>query len=106
MKQALTLVVDPKQTIRLTLTYPASVGRNFAELIRVVDALQLGDNYKIATPANWVQGDDVIIANHVKNDEAKQLFGDDINAVYPYLRFTSDPSKKANGANGATNGSA
>jgi len=85
-------VIDPKKVIRLTLSYPAAVGRNFDEIIRSVDALQLGDKYKIATPVNWKHGEDVIVNNAVSNDEAAKLFPG-YTAVLPYLRTTADPSK-------------
>ncbi|ORY20479.1 thiol-specific antioxidant protein 3, partial [Naematelia encephala] len=87
-------VIDPNAVIRLTLAYPASTGRNFPELLRVIDSLQLGDKYKIVTPANWKQGDDVIVHSAVQGEQVQKLFGDDVKTVYPYLRFTSDPSKK------------
>ncbi|KAG9043110.1 hypothetical protein FS837_010028 [Tulasnella sp. UAMH 9824] len=87
-------IIDPAKKIRLTLSYPAAVGRNFDEIIRAVDALQLGDNYRIATPVNWQPGQDVIVNAAVKDDEAKKLFPD-YKAVLPYLRTTEDPSRKA-----------
>ncbi|TXT16060.1 hypothetical protein VHUM_00563 [Vanrija humicola] len=87
-------IIDPKQTIRLTLTYPASTGRNFPEILRVIDSLQLGDKHKITTPANWNKGDKVIVHPSVQGEKVKELFGDDVEVVYPYLRFTSDPSTK------------
>nr|VWP00679.1 Protein kinase domain-containing protein [Ganoderma boninense] len=67
-------IIDPKKTIRLTLAYPASTGRNFDEIIRVVDSLQIGDKYRITTPVNWNKGDDVIVHPSVSNEEAKTLF--------------------------------
>lgn len=67
-------VIDPKKVIRLTISYPASTGRNFDEIIRVIDSLQLGDKYRITTPVNWKKGDDVIVHPSVNNDEAKTLF--------------------------------
>ena len=78
--------------IRLTLSYPASTGRNFPELLRVIDSLQLGDKYKITTPANWQKGDKVIVHPSVQGEKVKELFGDKVETVYPYLRFTPDPS--------------
>lgn len=92
-------IIDPNGVIRLTLTYPASTGRNFPEILRVIDSLQLGDKHKITTPANWNKGDKVIVHPSVQGDKVKELFGDDVETVYPYLRFTSDPSTKkvANG---------
>ncbi|WVQ80169.1 hypothetical protein IAT38_002274 [Cryptococcus sp. DSM 104549] len=87
-------VIDPAQRIRLTVAYPATTGRNFAEILRVVDALQLSDKYKVATPANWQPGEKVIIHPMIKGPKVKELFGDDVETVYLYLRYTSDPSTK------------
>jgi len=79
-------IVDPNKTIRLILTYPASCGRNFDEILRVVDSLQLTDSKKVTTPANWKPGDDLIVAPSVNNDQAKELFGE-FNQLRPYLRL-------------------
>ncbi len=84
-------VIDPKGVVRLTLTYPASTGRNFEELLRVIDSLQLTDGYKVATPANWKSGEDVVILPAVKNEDAAQLFPKGFTEVKPYLRTTPDP---------------
>jgi len=81
-------VIDPKKTIRLTLSYPAAVGRNFDEILRVVDSLQLGDKHKVTTPVNWKKGDDVIIHPAVSNEEAKTLFPKATYHEQPYLRTT------------------
>ncbi len=81
-------VIDPKGVIRLTLTYPASTGRNFDEILRVIDSLQLTDNSKVATPANWKEGDDVVILPAVSNEEADKLFPQGYRQVKPYLRLT------------------
>ena len=78
--------------MRLTLTYPASTGRNFDELLRVIDSLQLTDQHKLATPANWKQGDDCIIVPAVSNDEATELFPAGYTEIKPYLRTTPQPS--------------
>ncbi|KAF8243028.1 mitochondrial peroxiredoxin PRX1 [Wilcoxina mikolae CBS 423.85] len=86
-------VIDPKKTIRLILSYPASTGRNAAEVLRVVDSLQTGDKHRITTPINWVKGDDVIVHPSVTNEEAKTLFPD-FRIVKPYLRFTPLPKEK------------
>jgi alkyl hydroperoxide reductase subunit AhpC len=86
-------VIDPKKTIRLILSYPASTGRNTAEVLRVVDSLQTGDKHRITTPINWVPGDDVIVHPSVKNEEAKTLFPQ-FRIVKPYLRFTPLPKEK------------
>ncbi|KAF9247211.1 1-Cys peroxiredoxin [Melanogaster broomeanus] len=81
-------VIDPKKVIRLTLAYPASTGRNFDEILRVVDSLQLGDKYRVTTPVNWRKGDDVIVHPSVNNDEAKTLFPEVTFHKQPYLRTT------------------
>ncbi|RAL62478.1 hypothetical protein DID88_005043 [Monilinia fructigena] len=86
-------IIDPKKTIRLILSYPASTGRNTAEVLRVVDSLQTGDKHRITTPINWVPGEDVIVHPSVKNEEAKTLFPD-FRIVKPYLRFTPLPKEK------------
>jgi hypothetical protein len=80
-------VIDPKKVIRLIMSYPASTGRNTAELLRVVDSLQAGDKHRIATPINWNVGEDVIIHPSVNNEEAKTLFPE-FRIVKPYLRYT------------------
>jgi len=90
-------VIDPKKTIRLIMSYPASTGRNAAEVLRVVDSLQTGDKHRITTPINWVPGDDVIVHPSVTNDEAKTLFPD-FRIVKPYLRFTPLPKEKTTAA--------
>src|SRR5690606_26477037 len=79
-------VIDPNKKLRLTLTYPASTGRNFDELLRVIDSLQLTDNHKVATPANWKNGEDVIIVPSVTNDQARDLFPGGWKEHKPYLR--------------------
>jgi alkyl hydroperoxide reductase subunit AhpC len=84
-------VIDPNHKVRLTLTYPASTGRNFDELLRVIDSLQLTDKHKVATPANWKQGEDVIIVPAVTNDQAKELFPGGWTEPKPYLRTVKQP---------------
>lgn len=84
-------VIDPNKKLRLSLTYPASTGRNFDELLRVIDSLQLTDKHKVATPANWKQGDDVIIVPSLSNDQAKELFPGGWTEHKPYLRTTKQP---------------
>jgi alkyl hydroperoxide reductase subunit AhpC len=84
-------VIDPKKKIRLTLTYPASTGRNFEELLRVIDSLQLTDRHKVATPANWRSGEDVIIVPSVSDADARTLFPDGFVTVKPYLRTVRQP---------------
>ena len=85
-------IVDPANKVRLTLTYPASTGRNFNEILRVIDSLQLTDGYKVATPVNWEHGDDVIVSPALDNDQANELFGGDVTVVKPYLRTTKQPN--------------
>ena len=86
------VIIDPNKKVRLLITYPASTGRNFDEVLRVVDSLQLTDNYKVATPANWQQGDDVVIVPSVQDEEEiKQRFPKGYKAVTPYLRLTPQP---------------
>jgi alkyl hydroperoxide reductase subunit AhpC len=86
-------VIDPKKTIRLIMSYPASTGRNATEILRVVDSLQTGDKHRITTPVSWQKGDDVIVHPSVSNEEAKTLFPD-FRIVKPYLRFTPLPVEK------------
>ncbi|HVK60622.1 MAG TPA: peroxiredoxin [Bdellovibrionales bacterium] len=87
-------IIDPNHKVRLILTYPASTGRNFAEVLRVIDSLQLTDQHKVATPANWKQGDDVIIVPSLKDEaEINRLFPKGYKAVKPYLRITPQPNK-------------
>jgi thioredoxin-dependent peroxiredoxin len=87
-------VIDPKKKVRLTLTYPASTGRNFDEILRVIDSLQLTDKHKVATPVNWKQGEDVIIVPSLQDpDEIKKRFPKGFKAVKPYLRITPQPDR-------------
>jgi alkyl hydroperoxide reductase subunit AhpC len=86
--------IDPNKKIRALITYPASTGRNFAEILRVLDSLQLTDNHKVATPADWKDGDDVIIVPALQDpEELKQRFPKGFTAVKPYLRVTPQPNK-------------
>ena len=85
-------VIGPDNKVKLSLTYPASTGRNFQELLRVIDSLQLTANHAVATPADWKQGDDVIIVNSVSDDDAKKRFPDGFTAKKPYLRVTKQPA--------------
>ncbi|KAI6034225.1 hypothetical protein PISMIDRAFT_670654 [Pisolithus microcarpus 441] len=85
-------VIDPKKVIRLTISYPASTGRNFDEILRVIDSLQLGDKYRVTTPVNWNKGDDVIVHPTVSTDEAKVLFPE-VTVHKPYLRTTPFPAQ-------------
>ncbi len=85
-------IVGPDKKIKLTLTYPASTGRNFDELLRVIDSLQLTAQHKVATPANWKHGQDCIIVPAVSNEDAKKLFPKGFKEVKPYLRTTPQPN--------------
>jgi len=84
-------VIGPDKKIKLMLSYPMSTGRNFDEVLRVLDSIQLTAKHKVATPVNWKQGDDVIIVPAVSDDEAKQKYPDGWKTVKPYLRFVSQP---------------
>jgi alkyl hydroperoxide reductase subunit AhpC len=87
-------IIDPKKKIRLTMTYPASTGRNFNEILRVIDALQLTDGYKVATPVNWKNGDDVIIPPAIQDaEELKKNYPKGFKTIKPYLRVTPQPNK-------------
>jgi alkyl hydroperoxide reductase subunit AhpC len=87
-------IIDPKKVIRTTLTYPASTGRNFDEILRVIDSLQLTDSHKVATPANWKNGDDVVIVPSLQDPaELAQRFPKGFKAVRPYLRLTPQPNR-------------
>lgn len=85
-------VIGPDKKIKLTLTYPASTGRNFAEILRVIDSLQLTANHKVATPVDWKQGQDCIISPAVPDEQAKTLFPKGFRTVKPYLRYTPQPN--------------
>ncbi len=85
-------VIGPDKKIKLMLTYPMSTGRNFDEVLRVLDSIQLTAKHPVATPVNWKRGDDVIIATSVSDDDAKQKYGAGFRMVKPYLRFTKQPS--------------
>jgi thioredoxin-dependent peroxiredoxin len=85
-------VIGPDKKIKLILVYPMTTGRNFDEVIRVIDSLQLTANHKVATPANWQQGEDVIIAGSVNNDQAKEIFGT-WKEPKPYMRIVPQPEK-------------
>src|SRR5690606_21250862 len=85
-------VIDPAKKIRLIITYPASTGRNFDEILRVIDSLQLTEHHKVATPGNWKPGEDVVIVPSLQDaDEISRRFPKGYNAVKPYLRLTPDP---------------
>ncbi|AUX85282.1 MULTISPECIES: peroxiredoxin [Acinetobacter] len=87
------VIIDPNKKVRLIITYPASTGRNFHEILRVIDSLQLTDHHKVATPANWTHGDDVVIVPSLQDEaELKQRFPKGYTAVKPYLRLTPQPN--------------
>ena len=87
-------IIDPKKVIRATITYPASTGRNFDEILRVIDSLQLTDHYKVATPVDWKDGEDVVISPAIQDPaELAKLFPKGFKAIKPYLRMTPQPNK-------------
>ena len=86
-------IIGPDKKVKLPLTYPASTGRNFVEVLRVVDSLQLTANYSVATPANWVDGEKVIIVPSIKTEDAIMKFPKGVEVVKPYLRYTPQPNK-------------
>ncbi|MGB5274247.1 MAG: peroxiredoxin [Flavobacteriaceae bacterium] len=85
-------IVAPDKTVKLILTYPASTGRNFYELLRVIDSLQLTANHKVATPANWEHGQDVVVSPSIPTSEARKIFTKGVKEIKPYLRMTPDPT--------------
>jgi alkyl hydroperoxide reductase subunit AhpC len=89
-------VIDPAKKIRLMLVYPPSAGRNFEEILRVVDSLQLTDSHKVATPVNWRDGDDVIIVPSLSDEEAKTRFPEGFKTLKPYLRIVKQPKLARN----------
>jgi alkyl hydroperoxide reductase subunit AhpC len=86
-------VIGPDKKVKLIITYPASTGRNFVEVLRVVDSLQLTSGYSVATPADWKEGEDVIVALSVNTEDAIKKFPKGVNVVKPYLRYTPQPNK-------------
>ncbi len=85
-------IIGPDKRVKLTITYPASTGRNFQEILRVIDSLQLTAQYKVATPVDWKHGEDVIIVPTVSNEEAERLFDKGFKQIKPYLRTTPQPN--------------
>ncbi len=85
-------IISPDKKIKLTLTYPASTGRNFYELLRVIDSLQLTANHKVATPANWQNGENVVVSPAISTTDAKTIFSKGVEEIKPYLRMTPDPT--------------
>jgi alkyl hydroperoxide reductase subunit AhpC len=86
-------IIDPNKKLRLSITYPASTGRNFDELLRVIDSLQLTDHYSVATPANWTDGGDCVVVPSIPTDEARQKFPKGVTEIKPYLRMTPQPNR-------------
>jgi thioredoxin-dependent peroxiredoxin len=86
-------IIDPNKKLRLSITYPASTGRNFEELLRVIDSLQLTDHYSVATPANWTDGEDCVVVPSIPTEEARQKFPKGVTEVKPYLRMTPQPNR-------------
>lgn len=86
-------IIDPAKKVRLIITYPASTGRNFQEILRVIDSLQLTDKYSVATPVNWKDGEDVIVAPSLSDEDAKAKFPKGFKTLKPYLRLTPQPNK-------------
>ncbi|CAI8726586.1 peroxiredoxin [Chryseobacterium sp. IT-36CA2] len=86
------LIIDPSKKVRLIITYPASTGRNFDEILRVLDSLQLVDNYRVATPVNWEYGEDVIVPPTISTEEARKIFPKGVTEIKPYLRYTPQPN--------------
>jgi alkyl hydroperoxide reductase subunit AhpC len=86
-------VIGPDKKVKLILVYPMTTGRNFDEVLRVVDSLQLTANHKVSTPVNWTQGEDVIVAGSVSDEEAREIFGD-FEAPKPYIRIVPQPNGK------------
>ena len=86
--------IDPKKKVRAMITYPASTGRNFSEILRVIDSLQLTDRHRVATPVNWKPGEDVIIVPAVSDEEARAKFPSGWRALKPYLRLTPAPGRE------------
>ena len=85
-------IIGPDKKVKLMITYPASTGRNFHEVLRVIDSLQLTSNYSVATPANWQSGEDVIVVPAVSTEDAIKKFEKGLNIVNPYLRYTPQPN--------------
>ena len=86
-------IIGPDKKVKLTITYPASTGRNFEEILRVLDSLQLTSDYSVATPVNWHDGEDVVIGTSVDDEAAREKFPKGFKAVKPYLRYTPQPNR-------------
>ena len=85
-------IIGPDKKVKLTLTYPASTGRNFLEILRVIDSLQLTAKHKVATPADWKAGEDCIVVPAVSDEEAEKMFPKGVRRIKPYLRYTAQPN--------------
>ncbi|MBT8210783.1 MAG: redoxin domain-containing protein, partial [Eudoraea sp.] len=85
-------IIAPDKTVKLIITYPASTGRNFYELLRVIDSLQLTAYHKVATPANWKHGEEVVVSTSIPTEEARKIFEKGVEEIKPYLRMTPDPT--------------
>ena len=86
------VIIGPDKTVKLIITYPASTGRNFQEVLRVIDSLQLTANHSVSTPADWKQGEDVVVANTISTEDAEKRFPKGVKVVKPYLRYTPQPN--------------
>ena len=86
-------IIDPNHRVRLTLTYPPSTGRNFTEILRVLDSLQLTDNYSVATPVDWMDGEDVVVSPSIKTEDIPDKFPKGHKVIKPYLRTTPQPNR-------------
>ncbi|MFN5194367.1 MAG: peroxiredoxin [Cyanobacteriota bacterium] len=86
-------IIDPARKLRLQITYPASTGRNFAEILRVIDSLQLTDSHQVATPVNWQDGDDCVVVPSIPTEEARGRFPKGVTEIRPYLRMTPQPNR-------------
>ncbi len=86
-------IIDPNKKLRLQITYPASTGRNFQEILRVIDSLQLTDNHQVATPVNWCDGDDCVVVPSIPTEEARAKFPKGVTEIKPYLRTTPQPNR-------------
>ncbi|WP_278381223.1 peroxiredoxin [Chryseobacterium arthrosphaerae] len=86
------LIIDPAKKVRLIITYPASTGRNFDEILRVLDSLQLVDQHQVATPVNWKDGEDVIVPPSISTEDARKIFPKGVREIKPYLRYTPQPN--------------
>jgi alkyl hydroperoxide reductase subunit AhpC len=84
-------IIGPDKKLKLTITYPASTGRNFNEVLRVIDSLQLTAKYSVSTPADWQKGEDVIVANSISTEDAMKRFPKGVEVIKPYLRYTPVP---------------